>query len=186
MARTLTFLCLALAVTGCGNNSARYLINTPVAAQKVAVRVATIEVLDVKLPAYAAALEVPLQEEGGALRNLPDSLWADDPVRGVTNALARSLEATTTAKVAAEPWPLETSPQAVVDLRVDRMLASAAGQFEFAGQYAIASPDGVIRERLERFDIRIPLGTADPAGIVAAEGKAIAELGLQIARTLAR
>lgn len=186
MARHIALLCLTLAAAGCSSNSARYLIDTPVAASKVPVRVATIEVLDVKLPAYAAALEMPLQEEGGALRNVPDTLWADDPVRGVTAALTRSLDAATNATVAAEPWPLETPPQAVLDLRVDRMLAGATGSFDFSGQYAIASPDRITRERLERFDIRIPLAATDPASIVAAEGKAIAELGSQIARSLAR
>ena len=186
MARYLALLCLLAVAAGCADNSARYLIDTPPAASKVRVRVASVEVLDAKLPAYAAALEMPLQDDAGALRNLKKTLWADDPVRGVTNALALSLDAATTATVAAEPWPLQTPAQAVVDLRVERMLADASGGYQFAGQYAVAAPGGVIRERLERFDIRIPLAGTDAPSIVAAQGKAIADLAAQIARTLAR
>lgn len=57
----------------------------------------------------AEALEIAQQEPGGGLRNLPDSLWADDPVRGVTEALARALAAGTTATVAAEPGTIATA-----------------------------------------------------------------------------
>ena len=66
------------------------------------------------------------------------------------------------------------------------MLARTDGQFELSGQYAIASPDGAVRERLERFDILVPLPSSDAAGISTAAGRAIAKLGEQIARTLAR
>lgn len=186
MARHIALLCLALALTACADNSARYLIGTPAPAARIPVRVSTIEVLDAKLPAYASALEVAVEGEGGALQNIGGALWGDDPVRAVTVALARSLEAATSAKVAAEPWPLSTPAQAVLDLRVDRMLARADGQFEFSGQYALASPDGALRERLERFDIRVPLAVADAAGVSAAAGTAIAELSAQIGRMLAR
>ncbi|MCB2116481.1 MAG: membrane integrity-associated transporter subunit PqiC [Rhodobacteraceae bacterium] len=186
MVRLINSLCLALVLAACGDNSARYLIDTPAPAARIPVRVSTIEVLDAKLPAYASALEVPVQSEGGALQNLGGAIWGDDPVRAVTVALSRSLEETTTAKVAAEPWPLSTPAQAVLDLRVERMLARTDGQFELSGQYAIASPDGAVRERLERFDILVPLPSSDAAGISTAAGRAIAKLGEQIARTLAR
>lgn len=186
MMRRLALLCLTLAAAGCGDNSARFLIDAPAAPSEVAVRVSTIEVRDVSLPAYASALEIAQQEEGGALRNLPDTLWADDPVRGVTIALARSLDLATTATAAAEPWPLEEPAQARIDVRVERMLARADGQYELSGQYAVASPDGIIRERLERFDIRVPFEPADPAAIAAASGQAITTLAGQIAATLRR
>ena len=186
MIRHLALCCLCMAVTGCADNSSRYLIDAPAASTKAKVRVATLEVRDVSLPAYAAALEIALQEEGGALHNLADTLWGDEPVRGVTGAIARNLDIATTATVAASPWPLEEPPQAQLDIRIERMLARDDATFELSGQYAIASPEGVIRERLERFDIRIPLVSTEPAGIVAATGLAIAELGKQVSRTLAR
>lgn len=182
-----TLLTLAvLAATGCADNSARFLIDPPGAGSAMRARVATVELRNVSLPGYASALEIAQQQQDGALRNVPKSVWADDPVRGVTMALARSLDQASTATVATEPWPLEEPAQAQVDVRVERMLARADGVFAFAGQYAVASPDGAIRERLTRFDIAVPMPAADPAAIAAASGKAISELAGQIAQTLAR
>lgn len=182
-----TLLTLAvLAATGCTDNSARFLIETPEAAPAVRVRVATVELRNVSLPGYASSLEIARQQPDGTLRNLPKSVWADDPVRGVTLALARSLDEASTATVAAEPWPLDEPAQVQVDVRIERMLARADGVFDFAGQYAVASRDGVIRERLQRFAIERPMTGADPAAIAAASGTAIAALAAEIARTLAR
>lgn len=187
MIRTTTLSIIAgLALAGCAENSARFLIDPPAAEAPVRVRVSTVELRDVSLPSYAAALEIAQQEAGGGLRNLPDSLWADDPVRGVTVALARALAAGTTATVAAEPWPLAEPAQAQVSVRVERMLSTVDGQFQLRGQYAVASPDGVIRERLEAFDINVPVAAAEPGAIATANGVALGELARQIARTLAR
>lgn len=186
MIRHIAVAGILIAAAGCADNSARFLIDPPGAAQTIRVRVATVELRDVSLPGYAAALEIAQQEPTGALRNVPESLWADDPVRGVTMALARSLDQTASATVAAEPWPLADPAQARVDVRVDRMLAASAGNFEFSGQYAIASPEGAIRERLQRFDITVPLTGQDPAAIAAATGQAISALAVEIAQTLAR
>ncbi|MGB3313218.1 MAG: ABC-type transport auxiliary lipoprotein family protein [Albidovulum sp.] len=180
-------LFLILLAAGCGSgNEARFLIDPPAATAEVPVRVATIELREVSLPAYAAAVEIAQQEETGALRNLPETLWADDPVRGVTIALARALDQATTATAAAEPWPLDEPAQARVEVRVERMFAGTDGQFRFAGQYAIASPDGVIRERVQRFDIAIPIAAEGAAGIAEASGNAISRLALDIASDLRR
>lgn len=186
MIRQLLAVLAVLSATGCADDSARFLIDPPAAAAELRARVASVEMRNVSLPGYASALEIAQQEPGGALRNVPKSVWADDPVRGVTMALARSLDEASTATVAAEPWPLDEPAQAQVDVRVERMLARADGVFAFAGQYAVASRDGVIRERLQRFDITVPMTGADPAAIAAASGKAISELAVLIARTLAR
>ena len=183
----MTILAMTLAaLAGCADSSDRFLIDPPAAAAVTRVRVATIEVRNVSLPGYAAAIEMGQQEPGGALRNIPSTLWADDPMRAVTMALALALDGGTTATAAAEPWPLEEPAQARIDVRVERMLAGASGAFEFAGQYAVAAPDGAIRERLVRFDIAIPMPVRDPAAIATASGQAIAALARDIAATLAR
>lgn len=186
MIRTATIALLALGLAGCADNSARFLIDPPPQASALRARVSTVEVLDVSLPAYASAVEIAAQEKGGALRNLDDALWADDPVRGVTTALASSLAAASTATVAPEPWPLAEPAQVRVSVRVERMLAGENGSFQLSGLYAIASPDGVIRERLERFDISVPLAGSAPGDVAAASGAAIADLAARIARSLAR
>jgi uncharacterized lipoprotein YmbA len=180
-------LILILLTAACGSgNEARFLIDPPASAAETPVRVSTVELREVSLPAYAAAVEIAQQEEGGALRNLPDTLWADDPVRGVTMALARAIDQATTATAAAEPWPLDEPAQARVEVRVERMFAGLDGQFRFAGQYAIASPDGIIRERVRRFDITIPVSEAGAGAIAASSGLAISQLAQEIAAELRR
>jgi uncharacterized lipoprotein YmbA len=183
----LTVFAVAALLAGCGaGNDARYLIDPPAAVEKVPVRVGSIEVRDVSLPSYAAAVDIAQQEPDGALRNIAGTLWADDPVRGITGALARSLDQATTASVAAEPWPLAEPAQAELSVRVERMLAGADGQFRFAGQYALSSRDGVLRDRLRHFDITTPLTADGSAGIAGASGSAIAMLAAQIAEDLRR
>ncbi|MFV0514455.1 MAG: membrane integrity-associated transporter subunit PqiC [Jhaorihella sp.] len=173
------------ALGGCAGNSARFLIDPPAAETRIRVPVATIELRNVSLPGYAAALEIAQQDRDGALYNIPDVLWADDPVRGITVALARSLDQATTATAAAEPWPLAEPAQARVEVRVERMLARSDDNFEFSGQYAIAAPDGAVRERLVRFDILLPLAARDPQTIAAASSRAVSALAVEIAKTLA-
>lgn len=178
---------LGLLLAACGaDNSARYLVDAPAAEAARTVRVRSIEVRDMVLPAYAAALEIAQQDETGALRNLPDTLWADEPVRGMTAALARSLDLGSSATVAAEPWPLDTPADVQLIVRVERMVAGSDGIFVLSGQYAIAAPDGAVRERLERFDIRVPLAAADAPTIAAATGQAVAAIAADIIGTLAR
>lgn len=180
-------LFLILLAAGCGSGKeARFLIDPPAATAEIPVRVSTIELREVSLPAYAAAVEMAQQEDTGALRNLPDTLWADDPVRGVTIALARALDQATSATATAEPWPLDEPAQARVEVRVERMFAGTDGQFRFGGQFAIASPDGIIRERVRRFDIALPIATEGPAGIADASGQAIGSLASEIASELRR
>lgn len=177
---------LLVLLAACADNSARFQLDPPASAAQRQARVSTVEVRDVSLPSYAAAQEIVSQQPDGALRDVPDSLWADDPVRGVTLALALALDDRSSATVAAEPWPLADPAQVRVDVRVERMLAAADGTFALAGQMALASPDGVLRERLERFDIRVPLTGTDPAAIADAGGRAISALADRIAQLLAR
>ncbi len=179
-------LCLAIAplLTACGESASRYLLDVPPPAQKVGVRVRTIEVRDVALPDYASASEIMAQDEAGALHPVPKAIWADDPVRGISLALARNLDVVSTTTAITEPWPLDQLPDARVDVRVERMVAQSDGQFRMSGQFAIASPNLIVRERIERFDILRPMADQSPAAVAQATSAALLTLSEQIAAKL--
>ncbi len=179
-------LTLTLVLAACGDTAARYLVEPAPVAEPVPLRLASLELRDVVLPAYAEGSEILQQEQDGALRPVAGSEWADSSARAVTAALARSLDLQTTASVAAEPWPLSEPAAGRLDVRIDAMVARADGTFQIAGQYAVASFDGRAREVLERFDIRVPLTAQGPAAIAAAQGQAIDQLAGQIVARLRR
>ena len=176
----------ALLLAACGDNNARFLINTPEMATKASVSVSTLEVRDVSLPAYAAASEIVVEQADGALKPVAKALWADDPVRGVTGALARSLASKSTATVSAEPWPLADGPAAQLEVRVDQMVAGADGNFRLTGQFAISSPQGQVRDSLTRFAVSVPLTDTAPGAVADATGRAINGLADEVLRKLRR
>jgi uncharacterized protein len=175
-----------LGLAACGDNNARYLIDPPAAAQKQRVAVSSIEVQEVSLPTYAAASEIIVEGADGAARPVKKALWADDPVRGITGALASRLDAKTTATAAAEPWPLLDGADLRVTLRVDTMIARADGTFEMNGQFAYASPRGALRDHLERFSIVVPLAGESAGAVAAATGQALDQLADTIIARLHR
>ena len=175
---------LALSVAACGDQSVRYLLDAPAAQERVSLRVRTIEVRDVTLPDYASGSGIMIQGEDGALRPAAKAVWADDPVRAVTLSLARDLEAVSTARAAAEPWPLFDPAQVRLEVRIDRMVAQDEGTFRLAGQFSIAAPQGVVRESLNRFDISQPLSAQTPSAVAEATSAAILSLAGQIAARL--
>jgi uncharacterized protein len=180
----LPLLALIALLAACGGNEARFAIATEPAADKVRVGVPTIEVRDVSLPSYAAASEIVVEGEDGALRPLKGSVWADDPIRAVTGALALGLDARTTASVSAEPWPLLDPPALRIETRIDAMVAKADATFQMTGQVALTSRNGSARDRIERFAISVPMADQSPAGVAAATGQAIAKLSERIAGLL--
>ncbi|MFP7672545.1 membrane integrity-associated transporter subunit PqiC [Marivita sp. S0852] len=170
---------LALPLAACGSGeSARYLIDAPVAAVATQTRVAvrTVELRDVTLPSHASGSDILVRVETGALMPLGDAVWADDPERAVTGTLAQLLDEKSTATVAAEPWPLFDGPSARLDVRIDKMLASASGVFEITGQAAISAVEGRPRERVERFAIVVPLAELTAPAVTDAQGRALAGL----------
>lgn len=179
-------ICLPLLLAACGDNKARFVIAPSEAASEVRLRVSSIEVRDVSLPSYASASEIVVEDADGALRPAAKAIWADDPQRGITAALARSLDLKSTATVAAEPWPLSEGPAVQLTVRVDQMTARADGRFVFSGQYALSSPDGTLRERLERFAIDVPMADSTPATVANATGRAIDALADEVLTRLRR
>ncbi|MFB2594939.1 membrane integrity-associated transporter subunit PqiC [Paracoccus sp. p4-l81] len=180
-------LCLPLALAACSNpeKTGRYLIDRPVPAKQMANRLGKAELREVSLPEYASGQEVPWQTADGAVRSNPDTLWADTQARAVTHFLAREISAVSGATVISEPWPLAEPPSNRVEVRVERMLATADGLFNLSGRYFVA-PEGLDGfagggDTVRRFDIQVPLAGEGPAAIAAAQSQALAQLAAQIA-----
>lgn len=177
-----------LALTACSGADPRYLLDSaPVAAAQTArLGVATLEVRSVSLPAYAEDSQILTEGADGALTPVDGALWADEPVRATTLLLADRIGRASTATVSAEPWPLETPAQAAVHVRVSEMVARASGRFDLKGQFAISSYDRIVRERIKRFEISVPLADGSPAGIAKASGAAMGQLADAILAELSR
>ncbi len=178
-------LALALTLAGCGKDS-QFLVEATPPPREVGLRVGSLELREVSLPAYATAADILLEEPGGALRPIRKAVWADGSAKGVTAEMARSLDLRTTAEVAAEPWPLAEPADARLEVRIERIVARADGTFQLAGQYALASPDGRVREFIDRFDIRVPVAGDGPAAIATANGVAVGQLSDAIIARLRR
>ncbi len=161
----------------------RYQVPRVEAAARVSVPYAGIEVKDVTLPTYAALEEISVQQADGTLSSDASLLWADDPARAVTLDLTRNLARITGRKVASEPWPFRSIPDASVDVRIEEIVADGAGVFRLSGQYFVA-PDGTPGpERAALFDLAVPYAAEGGlAAIAAARAGAVAQLAEVIAR----
>lgn len=146
----------------------------PIAYRSVALR-------EVSLPRYAAAEEIYIADETGLLNSREGVLWADDPSRAITLEISRHLAQITGAQVASEPWPFSETPQAVIELRIEEMLARNDGTFRLSGQYFVSSETGANRARL--FDLSVPVSGGDAVtGIAAARSEAVRNLAVEIAK----
>ncbi len=174
------YILVFLMLAACGGEAVRYAVPVPRAEGRVGVNVRSLEVRDATLPLYAGLEEIFVQQEDGGLVADTDTLWADDPQRGVTQGLASALADLTTAQVASEPWPLEDLPDARLEVRIDTMVAQANGQYVVAGQYFLARATG--SDRTGRFGISVPYEAGSMTSIARAQGQAIDRLARQIAR----
>ncbi|WP_299968759.1 ABC-type transport auxiliary lipoprotein family protein [uncultured Roseobacter sp.] len=166
---------------GCTAAPDRYVVPTPAATDRQSIAFRTVEIREVSLPAYAASDEISLQDEGGRLATVGDGLWADTPERAVSLALARHLAELSGRTVASAPWPLESFPDARLDVRFETLTAEETGTFRARGQYFVAVGDGR-RERAGLFDLAVPF---DPAGGAGAIATARGQIILDLARDLA-
>lgn len=170
-----------LAVAGCSGGDQRFATPNLEPSAKVASRYASLEVVQVTLPTYAAAEDIFVQDADGAITEL-GPLWADDPARAITLQLARDFAAITGATVAPAPWPFRSFAEARVDVRLEEMLATTSGTFVMSGQYFVA-PEEEGRDRSGPFSITVPLALdAGAPQIAAARGAATLQLAEEIAK----
>jgi uncharacterized lipoprotein YmbA len=183
--RSVAFV-MALPLAACSSgDTARYLIDAPAASgAETRVSVRSVELRDVSLPSHASGTSILIRDTDGALRPLGEAEWADDPERAVTGTLAQLLDDRSTATVSAEPWPLLDGPSARLDVRVDKMLATASGVFEITGQAAVSAVDGRPRERVERFAISVPVAEMTATSVTEAQGRALVALSDELIRLL--
>lgn len=181
------FLLCTLALAACGSsNPARFLPEVAASSSQQRLRVSTIELRDIVLPAYGSAADILSEGPDGALKALKGAEWADNSAEALTADLARRLDLGGSASVAAEPWPLSEPADVRLEVRIDRIVAAQDGTFRLSGQFAVASPNLHMREFLERFAITVPLADQTAGGIAAAYGRALDDLSSRILRRLAR
>jgi hypothetical protein len=176
-------LCLAAALAACSGDTVRY--PTPAVATEERLRIAyrAVQVAEIALPLYAASEEIFVQGEGGALISSGDLLWADDPSRAMTLALARGLAEITGTRAAPEPWPFEELPDARVEVQVEDLLIGADGQLLLTGQYFVATARGFASDRAGLFRLAQPYDRDGGVAAIARARSAItADLALLIAR----
>lgn len=171
----------ALVLAACTTKDVRFASAPIEPTARIASRYATLEVVEVTLPVYAASEEIFTQDATGAISAL-GPLWADEPARAMTLQLARDLAAITGATVAPQPWPFRGFAEARVDVRIEEMLATASGTFRISGQYFVA-PETSGRDRSGLFSISVPLpAQPSPSRIADARGAAMLSLAEEIAR----
>lgn len=173
---------LTIALTACGGTPDLYPVTPPPVTETIPLGFAAVEVRNISLPTYAAASEIAVEDATGRLLTNSGTLWADDPERAIALELAGHLARMSRAKVATEPWPFEAFPDARLDLRFERLIAGADGQFRANGQYFVGVADGG-RERSGLFDLSVPFDPAGgPPAIAKARGQLIHDLAIEVAR----
>ncbi|EKE45637.1 lipoprotein, putative [Oceaniovalibus guishaninsula JLT2003] len=181
LARILPLPLLLLAA--CGSTQTIRVDVPPIpAGDRIPVSVASVEVREVSLPRYAGQEPIFVETPEGTLISDDNVLWADDPIRGMTEELAFALAALTPARVAAEPWPFFDTPDARVEVRITRALAGRDGVFRLIGQYYVAPSDGDRPDVARRFALAQPWDVGNRGSVAVARGLAVTELARLIAR----
>lgn len=159
----------------------RFQIAPPPAARSLPDRIGSAVLRDVSLPQYASDQEIAFQTEDGAVRSDPKKLWADNPQRAITLALASQISDVSGAQVIAEPWPLSEPASRAIEVRVERLLATAQGTMRMTGRYYVSAQSGTGADIVRSFDIEVPVAASGQGAIAAAESAAVAALAKQIA-----
>jgi uncharacterized lipoprotein YmbA len=169
-------------LSACGGSPERFAVTTPQVTQKVSIGFASVEVRDVSLPTYAASDEISTQDANGTLLSSKNILWADAPERAIALELSRNLAKMTSRRIASEPWPFESFPDARLDVRFAELVAGTDGKYRASGQYFVGVDDGH-RERSGLFDLTVPYNLeGGPNAIAAARGQIIVDLAVYVAR----
>lgn len=182
--RTAALLSIVALLAACAGTPDRIAAPSVTPEGRVVIDFASLEVRDLSLPSYAQDDIVYVETAEGLIRPENGLRWADDPVRAGTLDLVRGLGVLTAGRIAGEPWPFDGYPDARLEVRIDRFLASRAQQaFRISGQYFVADLTGAGRDRSGLFDLSVPL-PADfgPADIAAARSRILADLAAHLAR----
>lgn len=174
----------ALASLGACSKPVRFVAEPPSAEAPVRLRLGSLEVRDVLLPAYAVDPDILVEQADGSLKKLGKAVWADETAQAVTQGIASAIAARSTAEVAAEPWPLAAYPDAQLVVRFDRFVPRVDGSFRASGQFALASPDRRIRESITRFDLTVPIAGDSPQDMAAARAAMIRAVAAEVIRKL--
>ena len=140
----------------------------------------------VSLPTYAASEELSIETTQGLIVSNKNILWADDPARAVTLALARNLGEIVDAKIVPHPWPFVDLPDVAIDIRVTRMIAAADGIFYLEGQYFVGGDGIAYKKSTNRFAVQAQIQRSEPAGISDAQARALLTLAELIAHKIAQ
>ncbi|MBT8413014.1 MAG: PqiC family protein [Boseongicola sp.] len=178
-------LLLSLGLAACSSSGevARFAGETAAPSERIGILYTSVSVREISLPTYASAEFLVTEAADGTLVEDPDALWADDPVRDVTLGFSRALTTITRARVAPDPWPFRSVPEATVDIRVDTFVARSDGTFVATGQYFVAPEDEDQPERAVGFAISTPyLVTAGTRAIAGARSRTVTALAEHVAR----
>lgn len=184
MRKTLALIALA-ALAACAPLPDRLALPNPPAQIQLQPAVNSVLVRDVSLPSYAAAEEIARETASGLIIS-SDILWADDPQRASTLAIADHLGQILGIDAGPAPWPYLGLPDVSVDIRIARMIAAADGQFHLRGAAFIGADGRAFADSHIRFDIRSPLASNTLPAIAAAQADALRQLAQMIAEKLAR
>ncbi len=148
--------------------------------------VSSVMVRTVSLPTYAAAEEIAIQSPEGVIVTEGDILWADLPDRAATLTITRHLNSILSAVVGPDPWPFVDLPDAVVEVRVEEMIAGGDGVFRLRGQYFVGGDAARFRNTVQSFSYTSPLAEPGFGSVAAAQSQVLLALSEDIARTLSR
>lgn len=183
--KRLSALALTLALAACGTSPA-YMLDLPQPATRMSTAARTIMLREVSMPDYASDDTMASQDADGSVSVLRRARWADLQPRAVTLALSRQLDAILNATVAPEPWPLSGLPDGEIDVRVDRILASANGTFHLDGIFYVRAEGVSLGAPSRDFAIAVPIEGTAPNQIAAAQSAAVAQLAQLIAASVGR
>ena len=174
----------ALLLAGCtGTPPVRYAVPTVEIGDRTSMRYASLEILTVSLPRYAASEAILVRGEAGALIEDTTAIWADDPPRAITLELVRHIGTITGRNVASEPWPFREPASARLEVRVEELTASPSGSLRMSGQYFVA-PDSGTGNRSRRFGLT---ENWQPEGglqaLAAARARIVARLAQEIVKS---
>lgn len=169
-------------IAGCTKDpDLRYPVPVLETEERISISFRSVELREVTLPRYAGEEEIFRENEAGALAST-GLLWADDPSRAITLELARHLSRLSGATVASEPWPFLDRADAVVEVRIEEMLADKTGNFQLQGQYFVA-PENGRRGRSKAFRLTAPIEPdSDIGGLIQARATVVLELASLITR----